>query len=180
MSNLKVLRCTLLTGFHVTVSGIFSEMSQLCCPILGRHATIKRPVDLKSRVMRHRRVHASILNFCCWCHCFRSSVSLLTQNYLGRYAERSDVVPRFSYSSTPTQLVHQEDTSYFSGSFDSRSLVSHSCNEEFKSLPVKTLFAGSLLFRWWPQRILQCSQRICKQCLVKGTQQLLIVNAFRR
>lgn len=53
MSNLKVLSCTLLTGFHVTISGISSEMSQLCCPILQRHVIIKRPVDLKSGVMRH-------------------------------------------------------------------------------------------------------------------------------
>lgn len=62
MSNLKVLRCTLLTGFHVTIPGIFSEMSQLCCPILQRHVITKRPVDLKSSVYRHRRVHASILS----------------------------------------------------------------------------------------------------------------------
>lgn len=84
MSNLKVLMCTLLTGFHVTISGISSEMSQLCCPILQRHVIIKKPVDLKSGIMRHRRVHALILNVCCWCHCFKSW-TLLTQNSLGVY-----------------------------------------------------------------------------------------------
>lgn len=142
MSNLKALRCTLLTGFHVTISGISSEMSQLCCPILQRHVIIKKPVDLKSGVMRQRRVHALILNVCCWCHCFRSW-TLLTKFFgcLSHAEMRSEVVPQSSYSSTLTQLVHQEDTSYFSDSVENCSLVSHSSIKELKSLPVNTFSA---------------------------------------
>lgn len=154
-------------------------MSQLCCPMLQSHATVKRSVDLKSGVMTYRTVPASVSNVADVTasgaeQCVSSFIIFF--GWLSHAGMRSDVEPRSSYPSTPTELVHQENTSYFSGSFDSGLLMSYSCSKELKSLPVETTLTESLLFN----HLLWCSQRLCKRCLDKRTQQLFIVNACRR
>lgn len=102
-------------------------MSQLCYPKLQNHVIVKRSVDLKSGVMRYRTLPASISNMS---HCIYSHIiffGLLSHAEMG-----GDVGSRSSYSSTQTQLVHQENTSYFLDSFDKGLLMSHSCSKELQ------------------------------------------------
>lgn len=112
MSNLKVPRWNLLTGFHVIISGVFSEMSQLCCPILQRRVIIKKPVNLKSGVTK---THETQNSTCFYSECVLlmsllqelDTVYPLTQNYLGFYhTQRSGVI--WYYDLIP---VHQHNWS---------------------------------------------------------------------
>lgn len=150
MPSLKELRYTLLTWFYCNHLWylLLKNISALLS-MLQSHAIVKRSVDLKSGVMTYRTVPASVSNVADVTasgaeQCVSSFIIFF--GWLSHAGMRSDVEPRSSYPSTPTELVHQENTSYFSGSFDSGLLMSYSCSKELKSLPVETTLTGSLLF----------------------------------